>query len=241
MKHAVAQPTMRILLNLIIGLQTLLGIWWIGPLLRHDGDFSTLYLLAISVVANGIFLLVAAWAMWKHKELRRRAMVVMILPVALYFFPFAVKAVFGGPLIGSRRNLAIGLLCGAIVVTCLAFRKKVAELLPDNLVQSRLLNWLLIVGLALAWFFPVAVVIWLVTNGYAGSSSANAFAYAIILLAQYIIIVGAAALALMLWAWIGLAEANNRRIRRLHIAQLVMALPSLLVGIMAFSWLAGQV
>ena len=232
---------MRIFLNLIIGLQTLLGIWWTGPLLRHDTDFSTLYVLAIYVAANGIFLLVAAWAMWKHKELRRRAMIVMILPVAVYFFPFAAKAVFGGPLIGSRRDLAIGLFGGTILLICIAFRKKVFELLPDNLVQSRLLNWLLIVGLAVAWFFPVAVVIWLVTNGSADSSSANAFAYAIILLAQYIIIVGAAALALMLWAWIGLAGGNNRQIRRLHIAQLVMGFPSLIVGVMAFSWLAGQI
>ena len=231
---------MRILLNLIIGLQVILGIWWIGPLLRHDGDFSTLYVLAISVVANGLFVLVAAWAMWKHEELRRRAAIVMILPVALYLFPFAIKAVFGGPLIGARRNLALGLFGGAILVFCLAFPKKVFELLPGMLVQSRFLNWLLILGLAAAWLFPIAVVIWLGTSGSVGSSSGNAVAYAVILLSQYIIIVGAAALVLMLWAWIGLRGTNNSPIRKLYIAQLVMGFPSLVFGVMALSWLAGQ-
>jgi hypothetical protein len=118
------------------------------PLLRHDGDFSTLYILAISVVANGLFFLVAAWAMWKHRELRRRAAIVMILPVALYLAPYAIKAAFGGPLTGTRRNLALGLLGGVILASCLAFPKKVLTLLPGRLVQSRLLNWLLILGLA---------------------------------------------------------------------------------------------
>ena len=233
-------PTMRILLNLIIGLQALLGIWWIGPLLRHDGDFSTLYVLAISVVANGLFFLVAAWAMWKHKELRRRAAILMILPVALYLFPFAVKAVFGGPLLGARRNLALVLFGGAILAFCLAFPKKVFDLLPGTLVQSRFLNWLLILSLAAAWLFPIAVGIQLVTSGSAGSMSGNAAAYAVILLSRYIITVGAGALALMLWAWIGLRGDNNSPSRKLHIAQLVMGFPRLVFGVITISWLAGQ-
>lgn len=231
---------MRILLNLIIAVQTLLGTWWIIPLLRHEGDFSTLYLLVISVAANGVFFLVAAWAMWKHQELRRRAAVVMILPVALYLFPFVVKAVFGGPLTGARLNLALGLVGGAILFVCLAFPKKVFELLPGMLVRSRFLNWLLIVVMAAAWIFPIAVVIHLATSESGGSSSGTAVAYAVILLAQYIIMVGAAALALMLWAWVGLRGTNNRPSRKLHIAQLVMGFPSLVLGIMTLSWLAGQ-
>lgn len=233
-------PTVRVLLNLIIGLQALLGIWWIGPLLRHDGDFSTLYVLAISVVANGLFFLVAAWAMWKHKELRRRAAVVMILPVALYLFPFAIKAVFGGPLLGARRNLALVLLGGAILAFCLAFPKKVFELLPGTLVQSRFLNWLLILGLAAAWLLPIAVAIQFTSSGSVSNMSGNAAAYAVILLSWYIIIVGAAALVLMLWAWIGLRGDNNSPSRNLHIAQLVMGFPSLVVGVITISWLAGQ-
>jgi hypothetical protein len=231
---------MRILLNLIIGLQTLLGIWWIVPLLRHDGDFSTLYVLVISVAANGLFFLVAAWAVWKHAELRRRAAIVMILPVVLYISPFAIKVVFGGPLTGPRLNVALGLFGGAILVFCLVFPKTAHEMVPGALVQSRFLNWLLILGLASAWLFPIAVTIWLATGDSVGSSSGTALAYAVILLTQYIIIVGAAALVLMLWAWIGLRGGNDRPSRKLHITQLVMGFPSLVLGVVALSWLVGQ-
>jgi hypothetical protein len=231
---------MRILLNVIIGLQALLGLWWIGPLLRHDGDFSTLYLLAISVVANALFLVVAAWAMWKHQQLRRRAAIVMILPVVLYLFPFVIKAVFGGPLTGTRGTLALGLLGGVALAFCLLFPKKVVELLPGKLVQNRFLNWLLIVGLAAAWILPIAVVIWLLASGSFNNASGNAIGYAVIRLSQYVIIVGASGLGLMLWAWIGLWGNDDRRSRKLHIAQLVMGFPSLALGAMALSWLAGQ-
>ena len=231
---------MRLVLNIIIGLQLLLGVWWTVPLLYHDGDFSTLYVFFIAAIANGVFLLVAAWAVWKHPDLRRRAAVVMALPFALYFLPWIVKGVFGGPLTGDRGKTALILLGAAVLVACLFFPKRVFRLLPSSFVQSRFLNWLLIIGMLSAWLFPIVVIIWLGSSDSGGSSSGTAVAYAVFYFALYIVVVGGAALAMMLWAWIGLRSGAENPSRKLHIAQLVMGSPSLIIGVLTLGWLASQ-
>ncbi len=231
---------MRILLNVVIALQLALGMWWTVPLLKHDGDFSTLYVFVISAMAHGVFLLVAAWALWKHPDQRRRAAVVIALPFAIYCLPFLLKALFGGPLVGSRGRLALGLGAGAVALFGLLFPKKAFRLLPGGLVRSRAVNWLLILGLAAAWIFPIAVVAWLASSDTGSSSSGTAVAYAVILLSLYIVVVAAAALAMMLWAWIGLFGNRDNPSRTLHIAQLAMGSPSLVLGAITLSWLAAQ-
>ena len=231
---------MRILLNIIIGLQVLLGIWWTVPLLFHEGDFSTLYVFFVSAIANIVFFLIAAFAMWKYPDLRRRAGVVMALPLVMYFLPYIIKGVFGGPMTGERGRGALILIGALIVAACIFFPKRVFSILPGKFVQNRFVNWLLILGMLGAWLFPIAIIIWLGMDNSGGSSSGTAVAYAIVYFAIYIVIVGAAALGMMLWGWVGLRGNAENPSRKLHIAQLVMGSPSVVLGVLTLGWLIGQ-
>lgn len=230
---------MRTALNIILGLQVLLGAWWTLPLLMHDGNFSTLYILFVALLANAAFFLVAGWAMWKHPPLRRRAGVVLALPFLLYVLPWLIKAVAGGPLTGSRGLGAILLILAGVLCFCVFFPRSAFRLLPRGLVQSRFLNWLIIIALTVAWILPIAGIAYL-GSGSGGSSSANALGYAIYYFAFYTVLVGAGALIVMTWGWIGFRGDVDNPSRRLHIAQLVMASPSLAIGLLTMSWLAGQ-
>lgn len=231
---------MRILLNIIIGAQVVLGLWWTVPLLFHEGDFSTLAVLFVSAIANAVFLLVAAWTMWKHPDLRRRAGVIIAMPFIMYLAPYIIKGVFGGPMTGSRGRNAL-ILFGALAATaCLFFPARIATLLPKGLLQSRALNWLLIVATAIAWVFPVAIVAWHAAGNGGSSTSGTALGYAIVYLAIYVVLVGGASILMMLWAWVGLRSGPENPSRKLHVAQLVMGSPSVLLGLLVLSWLAGQ-
>jgi hypothetical protein len=231
---------MRTALNIIIGLQLLLGAWWTLPLLKHDGDFSTLYILFIALLANAVFFLVAGWSMWRHPPLRRRAGVVLGLPVLLYGLPWLIKAVAGGPLTASKGLGAILVILAGLLGFCLFFPQRVYRLLPCSLIQSKFLNWLIIIAMIVAWVLPVAGIVWLGSGNSGSSSSGNAVAYAIYYFALYMVLVGAGALVVMTWGWIGLRGDVDNPSRRLHIAQLVIGLPSLVVGLLTMSWLASQ-
>ena len=231
---------MRTALNIIIGLQLLLGAWWTLPLLMHDGNFATLHILFISLVANAAFYLVAGWAMWKHPPLRRRAGVVLGLPVLLYVLPWLIKAIAGGPLTGSKGLGAILLILAGLLGFCVFFPRRAFRLVPRSLIQSRFLNWLIIIAMILAWILPIAGIVWLGSGNGGSSSSENAVAYAIYYFVFYMVLVGAGALVIMTWGWIGFRGDVDNPSRRLHIAQLVIGLPSLVVGLLTMSWLAGQ-
>jgi hypothetical protein len=230
----------RTLLNIVIALQVLLGLWWTVPLLFSDGDFSTLAVLFVSAAANAVFLLIAAWAMWKHPALRRRAGIVIGLPFGFYLLPSIIKAAAGGPLTDEQVLVALLLLAGVAIAACLVFPKRVSGFIPRGLVQSRALNWLFIVAMAGAWLFPLAIIALLATDDSGGSSSSTAVAYVIIYLAMYIVAVGGGALLMMTWGWIGLRSSPDNPSRGLHIAQVVMGSPSLLLGIATLGWLASQ-
>lgn len=231
---------MTTLLNIVIGIQVLLGLWWTVPLLFHDGTFSTLYVFFLSAIANGAFLLVAAWAMWKHPQLRRRAAIVMALPFALYLLPFLLKFIAGGPFTGERGLSAVAVLAVALLGSCIFFPQRVFRLLPRGLVRSRFLNWLIIIGMVAAWLVPIALIIWIAAGDSGGSSSGTAVAYAIYYFALYTVAVGAGALLIMAWGWIGVRGDRDNPSRNLHIAQLVMGSPSLVIGLLTMSWLASQ-
>lgn len=230
---------MATFLNIIIFVQSMIGLVWVVPLLFHDGDFSSLYLLFLSVIVNAAFFLIACWVMWKYPLLRRRAGVVMGLPIILYFLPFAAKAVAGGPFTGERGVTTLIVIAVCVIGFILFFPRRAFGLLPRGLVQSRFLNWLIILIMIAAWLFPVATTAWLALSN-SNSSSSTAVAYVIYYLAIYIVMVGAGALAVMLWGWIGVRGDADNPSRRLHIAQLVMGSPSLVFGVLTLVWLASQ-
>ena len=228
------------LLTVIIAIQVLLGLWWTLPLLFHDGDFSTLAVLFTSAAANLVFLFIAAWAMWRRPALRSRAAIVIALPFVTYFLPWLLKALMGGPLTGERSLGILLSLAAVAVAVCLFFPRRISSLLPRGLVQSRALNWLLIVVMAGAWLFPLGIVGMLASDDSGGSSSGTAVAYAIVYLAMYIVAVGGGALLMLIWGWLGLKSSADNPSRGLHIAQVAMGSPSVLLGVAVLGWLAGQ-
>ena len=231
---------MRTILKVIVGIQILLGIGWTLPLLRGNGDFSTLYLFFLLAIVNAAFLLVACRAMWKHPNERRIAGVVMMLPALFLFLPGVIKWFAGGPLTSEALVRAAVVLLVAALLFSVAFPKQVIRILPEWLFRSRIFNWLLLLGMAIAWLLPIAGVAWLASSDSGNSRSGMAVAYVIIYVAMYVVAVGAVSVLVMVHGWIGLRSGVARDCRRLNIAQIVMGLPSFAIGAATLAWLANQ-
>jgi len=237
-----ARHPMRLFLKIVIGFQVLLGTWWTLPLLASDGDFSTLAVLFVSAAVNLAFYLIAAWVLWKRPAERRLAVIVFVLPIAMYFLPGLIKALAGGPLNGQQgAALALGLVT-VLLGFGIFFPKRASQFLPAALLKSRLFNWLIIIALAIAWMLPILGTIWLATEeqGSGGSSSGMAIAYVIYFLALYIAAVGAASVCVMVFGWIALRSGIENTCRRLNITQIIMGTPSVALAVITGLWLVEQ-
>ena len=62
----------------------------------------------------------------------------------------------------------------------------------------------------------------------------------IVLGAMYLVGLGIASFGASTWAWVSLRSGIERPTRRLNIAQFVVALPGVLIGVLVATWLAGQ-
>jgi uncharacterized protein YacL len=67
-----------------------------------------------------------------------------------------------------------------------------------------------------------------------------ALAYAIILAAMYLIWLGIASFGASTWAWLSLRGGFEATARKLNVAQLVVATPGVLLGVLVAVWMAEQ-
>ena len=230
-------------LKIVLGIEILLGVFWTlaAAMAQGAGGLAVIGLLFVIYPIFAIFFLFAAWVFWKHPDMRRQAFWIMALPVVFWFLPTVIRSMAGG-VVTTRQ---FGTLIVSSVIAALAaawiFPRRVAAIVPDFLVRSRIFNWLVLLALLVSWLFLVVVVMYVANGDSAGgASSGTAVAYALVLAALYVIVIGVGSFGVSTWAWLSLRGGFEATARGLNIAQLVVAAPGVIIGILVASWLAGQ-
>lgn len=234
-------------LRIILVVQLLLGtVWTLAMLTELQKSLASLSLFVLIYAFHLIFFFVALWAVWKHPDLRRKAVLIMVLPVGFLFLPYMITSLFGDLLKAEQlASLAIAaaVLC---LVLGIALPRKTARLLPNGLFRSRGFNILVIVLMVLAWLLPIVPIVWLAQHGDAGGpgggqgSPGMGAAYVLAAAAMYLIGLGAASVMMGVLGWLGLRGDVVGAQRKLHTTQLVIAAPGLLLGSGTLAWLLTQ-
>jgi hypothetical protein len=232
-------------LSLFRFIELLLGVpLALRMLMTSNNDWGILYLLVLYVAISAVFFAIALWAWFYRRELRRTAVWVMLLPVGLVVLPVVVRNLAAGPL---SATLVLGLLAVVVIVVlvwAIANPRDAGQRLPLFLFRSRALNFLIVFGLALAWIAPFGMLAVLkhgsnVTHSEQGSPGMG-LAYVIALFAFYFLALGASSVFTAIWGWIGFRSELVGAQRTLHMWQMAMALPGLVIGALAWLWLKSQ-
>jgi hypothetical protein len=234
-------------LRIILVIQVLLGVVWTSAMLTElQKSLASLYLFVLIYPFHLVFALVAVWAIWKHPDLRRKAVLVFVLPVGFLFLPYLVTSLFGGALHGEQlAGLAVA--AGVLgVVISFALPKKTVKVLPNCVFRSRGFNILVIAIMVVAWLIPLAAIIWLAqqsgTSQPGGGQGSPGMGAAFLLLgaAMYFVGLGAASIMTAVLGWLGLRGDVVGAQRKLHSAQLAIAAPGVLLGSGTLAWLLTQ-
>ena len=232
--------TLRLLL--IVGV--LLGMVWtlVAVTAQGAGGLGAFGIFLLLYAIYAVFFLVAAWAFWKHPHDRMLAGCVMVLPVVFFILPNVIRSMSGGALALSQLQSPVLLAVAALFVFCWLAPKKAVAAIPDFLLRSRFFNWLLLLAMLGGWLALLAALAFLSFGGKPGSGQAGdwAVAYAVVFGALYIVVMGAASLGTSTWAWVSLRGGSMPAVRKLNLAQLVLALPGILSGAAVAAWLSGQ-
>lgn len=231
---------LRILRVLEIVLGTCLAL---AVLMASNENWGIIYIVFIFACINAPLVLVGLWALVFRPALRRLAVWVVLLPAAFLVIPVFARTAMGNPL-DARLLLFAGLAAVAsALLLALARPGRVAVRLPSSLFRSKVWNVLLLAPLVTGWLLAVTAIIrtgpaLLDTSSGQGSPGMGS---AMMLIMTTVWLGGLALLSLFIatWAWLGLFGSVVGVQRKLHVAQLALAGPGLLIGVLFLLWLAG--
>lgn len=230
-------------LKIVLGIEVTLGLTWtLTAAMAHGaGGLAAVGVFFMVYAIFAAMVLFAAWVFWKYPAERRRAAWIMLLPILFWFAPLLIRPLAGDYL--SSQQLGVLLLLGALVLIalCWIMPKRITRYVPDGLIRSRLFNWLILLAVVGGWLFFIFVVGYVATEDRSSmSTGGEALAFAIILAALYLIWLGVGSFVAATWAWLCLRSDTPGKSRKLGIAQLVISLPGVLLGVAVAVWLAGQ-
>ena len=236
---------MKLALKIILGAEIVLGIvWTIAAAMAHGaGGLAVVGLFFIVYALFAAFFLFATWVCLAYENERGIAGWIMALPFVFWFAPVVIRSLSGGFMSQDQFVGLLFLLTVAAMATCWIFPRRAARLVPNFLVRSKLFNSLILAGVVCGWLFIVFVVLYLANaprSGPSDTDSGMALAYVIVLAAMYLIGLGVASFSASTWAWLSLRGGFEATTRKLNIAQLVVAAPGILLGVLVAVWLAGQ-
>lgn len=232
---------MKRALRIVLGIEVALGVVWtlLAAMAQGAGGLAVVGVFFVVYGLCGLFFLFAAWAFWRYPQERKTAAAILLLPVVFWFLPTILRALAGGVL---RSDQLVPLLFGLLLVAigaCWVVPRRVSRVVPDVLLHSRLLNWLILLAVIGGWLFLSFVIVYVASgDSSSAASSGTALAYAIILAAMYLVALGVGSFGASTWAWLSLRSGAVTR--RLNIAQLVVSLPGVAIGLAVVIWLAGQ-
>jgi hypothetical protein len=234
---------LRRALQLVLGIDVALGLLWTlaASTARGAGGLGAVYVFLLVYALFGVSFLFALWAYWKHTEQRRLAGWIMVLPVVFGFLPVVMRSLADGAVTSDQLWIIAAVALAMAALAAWFAPRKVAVVIPAFLVRSRLFNWLLLIALVAAWLFFVLVVLYVVGEDRSSTTtSGTALAYAIVLASLYLMGLGAGSLGVSTWAWVSLRGGFESTARRLNIAQLCVAAPGILIGILITVWAMSQ-
>lgn len=234
---------MNRVLQVVLGVEIALGLFWTYVAATADGA-GGLAVVAFFFIIYAIFavlFLFAAWVFWQRPAERKLAGWIMLLPFIFWFAPHIMRSMSGGALSESQFFAAGLLLIIAAIACCWLFPKKAAAIVPDFLLRSKLVNWLMIIAVIAGWLFFILVIAYVVYEGGASTSdTGEGLGLAIVLAALYLVGLGIGSFGVATWAWLSLRSNIESATRRLNIAQLVVASPAVLIGCTVAFWLTAQ-
>lgn len=227
---------MHTVLRVIIGLQVLIGLWYmISYLVAGQEDWSVLFIFFYTYIAHAVFFVIAAVTAWLSRDHRKEAWIVMGLPFVFLFTPIIMRALRGSErfTFGEIGAVVLALAVGGIVYA-LVRPRRVGVRLPEGMRRSRVLNWLVLVGLMFTWLVPIGLVALVIAGGPGGGSGGanSGMGVYYLLLAGGIAggVIGLASLFTLIWSIVCLKSLPAGAPRGLNIAQAVVASPGLLLG-----------
>lgn len=227
---------MHTVLKIMIGVQLFMGAWFmLRYLVAGREDWNVLAILFYTYAVHAVFFVVAALTAWVSREHRKKAWIVMGLPIAFFVAPVTLRAL-RGPDPFTYGEIGAVLLAIAVAGTVYAIMRpgRPGPLLPASFRHSRFVNWSVLIAVVLSWLVPIAFVALIVldgsTGGRGGANSGLGVYY--LLLAGGIAgsIIGIASLIAMTWSLICLRSSTAGDRRGLNVAQAVVASPGLLLG-----------
>ncbi len=228
--------------NIVLGVEVALGLLWTlaAATAQGAGGLAAVGVFFVVYAVFAVAAVFALWILWQHPPLRPRAGWILALPVVFWFLPGVFRSMAGG-VVGSQQVVVLMLvtLVLALVLAWL-FPRRAAIVLPRFLVSSRVFNWLVFLAIPAGWAFLIVVVALVSTSSGSSSSSGTAVAYAIVLAALYLVGLGVGSFGVSTWAWLSLRGGFENAPRKLNIAQLCVATPGVVAGLLVAGWLVQQ-
>lgn len=230
--------------NITLSIQIVLALLWVVPASMADSSagFGVLALFFYYVVASALPMLFGLWLLWRHPPQRRKAAVILLLPILSAFLPSLIQGVIGRPVAPAQFAGLIVLLLIGVALASIVVPRRIATALPAFVFRSRTVNGLLVAGLVFAWLFLVIGILSALNDMPSGGYrrvTGTGLAYALILLMIYVLSVAAASLFTAAWASLGLRSGVDGACRKLFVTQWLVALPGILAGLAAWVfWLA---
>jgi len=240
---------MHWILNIILAAEVLVALLWTVAIWTETGSsgIAVLGWFAVVVVVYGVCFVIGSIIAWRSPPLRRRAGIAMIVPLIGLFSPYLLLSLSGGPIdVHIAWRVAATLLLVGFSIALLRPRST-AKRMPGLLFQSRALNLAVVGVLAVAWSSLAFTVVWLLTGPGQDAlrhadrtSNGMATAYVVLAASAYLLMIGAGSVVSAAWGWLGLMGGVEGARRRIHIVQLVSALPGILVAAATWAWLIAQ-
>ena len=229
-------------LKIVLGIEIALGLVWVlvASMAHGSGGLGAIGVMLIVYAMFAIFFLLAAWACWRHPLERRRAVWIMVLPFAFWVAPVLIRELAGDYLSTEQLVAAVTFVALVLLGTSWFMPKRIAGVIPDGLIRSRIFNWLILLSIIGGWLCFILVVGYVAAADTSSTTGGTTHGIAIMLAAVYLIWLGVGSFVTATWAWICLRSEVANRSFRLSIAQLICATPGVIVGIVVAAWLARQ-
>lgn len=238
------------LVNVALVIEVLVAIWWTTNMVPETGSsgIEVLGWFAVVVVVYAVTFLIGAIVAWRRPALRRRAALVMAMPVIGGFAPFVLRLFAGGPFPLAAMRTGVIFTLVAVFALGLAFPRHTVRWMPHALFRSRGWNVFLLGSLGLAWSVLLVSVLWLVSQGGQDAlkaanrtgSPGMATAWVILLVSSHLLLLGLGSALTGAWGWLGLRGGVEGAQRSIHLTQLVGAAPGVLIAAAVWVWLSGQ-
>jgi len=230
-------------LNIVLGIEVALGILWtvFAAMAHGAGGLGVVGVFLFVYAVYAAFFLFAAWVFWTRPDSRSIAGWIMALPFLFWFLPTMIRSLAGGVL--STRQFSIGLLILLIatIAFCWVAPRRASAYIPTFLLRSKLFNWLIVLSVVGGWLFFILVVAYVASSKSPSTSgTGEGVGMAIVLAAIYLVWLGVGSFGASTWAWVSLRGGIEKVTRKLNIAQLVVAAPGVMLGIIVAVWMGEQ-